>query len=148
MHTYLNMDQTIYSIEAGMEYKYKPLEIKGTAKTPKIVYSPDDNRLEIQGKSIPENHAAFYSPVFEWLEEFSENPPEFTKVDVYLEYFNTSSSKVLLKIFKTLEDILQKNKNIEVNWYYEEDDLDMKECGQDYGSMLNIPFTMIEVEGE
>ncbi len=126
----------------------RPLDIKGTAKTPQIFYSEENGSLEIRGKSIPENHHIFYTPVFEWLEEFASRAPDNTKVIVYLEYFNTSSSKVLLKIFKTLEEISVKGKYIEIFWYYEEDDLDMKECGQDYSAMLNMPFKMIEVEGE
>ena len=39
-----------------------------------------------------------------------------------------------------------KNKQIEVSWHFEEDDLDMKECGQDFSAMVNIPFTLIEEE--
>ena len=125
----------------------RPLDIKGTAKTPQIRYSEESGLIEITGKSIPENHHTFYTPVFEWLEEFASIAPDNTKVNVYLEYFNTSSSKVLLKIFKTLEEISTKGKSIEIVWFYEEDDLDMKECGQDYSAMLNIPFKMVEVEG-
>jgi len=130
-----------------MEFGIKPLNIKGTAKTPDIRYIPEKQSLEIKGKSIPENHAAFFTPVMEWLDEFSKYAPDKTRVDVYLEYFNTSSSKVLLKIFKILEEIRTAEKEIEIYWYYEEDDLDMKECGQDYQAMLNIPFNMVEVEG-
>jgi len=130
-----------------MENRIKPLYIKGTAKTPEIRYVPEKHSIEIKGKSIPENHAVFFTPVIEWLQEFTEKAPQKSRVDVSLEYFNTSSSKVLLRIFKTLEEIKTKQKDIEIFWYYEEDDLDMKECGQDYQSMINVPFNMIEVEG-
>lgn len=122
------------------------LNIKGSLKTPDIRYSPESNQLQIAGKSIPENHTVFFEPVINWLQEFKSNPPEQTKIDVQLEYFNTSSSKVLLKVFKTLEKIRSRNKDIEVNWYYEEDDLDMKECGLDFSAMVNLPFRFIEVE--
>ena len=130
-----------------MENRIKPLNIIGTAKTPDIRYAPEKHSIEIKGKSIPENHAVFFTPVMDWLNDYIEKAPKKTRVDVYLEYFNTSSSKVLLKIFKTLEEIQTKDKDIEIYWYYEEDDLDMKECGQDYQSMINVPFNMIEVEG-
>lgn len=125
----------------------KPLNIKGTAKTPEIIYSGGKGSIDIKGKSIPENHHTFYTPIFEWLEDFSLDAPDKTMVNVYLEYFNTSSSKVLLKIFKLLEEVSLKGKEVEIIWFYEEDDLDMKECGQDYSAMLNMPFKMIEVEG-
>jgi len=123
-----------------------PLEIKGAIKTPNIIYFPDENYFEISGKSIPEDHNTFFKPVLDWLDDFTANPPEKTKFDVNLEYFNTSSSKILLRIFKTLEKVQLKNKQIEVTWHFEEDDLDMKECGQDFSAMVNIPFTLIEEE--
>ena len=134
------------NIRKGAYSQIKPLEIKGAVKTPTIIYSPSENYFEISGKSIPENHNAFFKPVLDWLEEFTANPPEQTSFDVNLEYFNTSSSKILLKIFKTLEKIHSKNKGIEINWHYEEDDLDMKECGLDFSAMLNLPFTLVEEE--
>ena len=128
------------------ESQIPSLNIKGSLKTPDIRYSPEKNNLVISGKSIPENHNAFFEPVFEWLQKFKANPPEKTEINVQLEYFNTSSSKTFLKIFKALERVKSRNKNIEVNWYYEEDDLDMKECGLDFSAMINLPFKFIEVE--
>jgi len=39
----------------------------------------------------------------------------------------------------------QKNE-VEVNWYYEEDDEDMLEAGEDYESIIRVPFKMMEIE--
>ena len=140
------MENNSSNNENGARSQLRPLEIKGAIKTPKIIYSPDENYFEISGKSIPEDHNTFFKPVLDWLDDFTANPPEKTKFDVNLEYFNTSSSKILLRIFKMLEKVQLKNKQIEVSWHFEEDDLDMKECGQDFSAMVNIPFTLIEEE--
>ena len=41
---------------------------------------------------------------------------------------------------------IHKAKNeVEVNWYYEEDDEDMLEAGEDYESIIRVPFKMIEI---
>ncbi len=65
---------------------------------------------------------------------------------IHLDYFNTTASKYLLKIFKSFEDLYtRKKKEVTVLWYYEEGDLDMKYCGEDYGTMLKIPFKLVEV---
>ncbi|MBO7596417.1 MAG: SiaC family regulatory phosphoprotein [Bacteroidales bacterium] len=32
-----------------------------------------------------------------------------------------------------------------INWYYEEDDEDMLEAGEDYQSILKLPFKMVEI---
>ena len=35
---------------------------------------------------------------------------------------------------------------MEVKWYYEEDDEEMLEAGEDYEAIIDLPFEMIEVE--
>ena len=69
-----------------------------------------------------------------------------TIVDVKLEYFNTSSSKCILDLFKQLEKLNAGNTEVKVNWYFEEDDEDMEEAGEDYQAIIDLPFKMIEVE--
>ena len=123
------------------------LEINSTNKTPYIKFDPKNGVLEMTGRSIPENAVEFYKPLVEWLDKYSQNPNEKTVVNVQLEYFNTSSSKCILDVFKKLEDINKKDdKEVIINWYYEEDDEDMLEAGEDYQSILKIPFKMLEIE--
>ncbi len=124
------------------------ITIKGTPKTPAIELNVDSGLVEIKGRSIPENAIDFYSPVVEWLDKYADSPLEETVVNIQLEYFNTSSSKCILDVFKKLENIYKQNgyKGIVINWYYEEDDEDMLEAGEDYQSILKVPFEMIEME--
>jgi hypothetical protein len=123
------------------------LDIVGSAKTPTINFEPQTGLLEIKGRSIPENAIEFFRPLVDWLEEYSKECKELTTANIQLEYFNTSSSKCILDIFKKLESInKQDDKEVVINWYYEEDDEDMLEAGEDYQSILKIPFKMIEIE--
>ena len=117
-----------------------------TLKTPYVKFDGEKGLVEIKGRSIPENSIEFYKPLIDWLDKFSGQPPVKTSVNVKLEYFNTSSSKCILDIFRKLELILKKGNEVEINWYYEEDDEDMFEAGEDYQSIINIPFKMIEME--
>ncbi len=119
---------------------------EGTPKTPYVRLDGEKGIIEIKGRSIPENSIEFYKPLIDWLEEYGSNVDSDTAVNVQLEYFNTSSSKCILDIFKKLESIYKKGQKVEVNWYYEEDDEDMFEAGEDYQSIINIPFKMIEME--
>lgn len=103
--------------------------------------------VEIKGRSIPENSIAFYEPLVNWLNEYSKNPQPQTVFNIHLEYFNTSSSKCILDVFKKAENIHNDGKSkVVVNWYYEEDDDDMLEAGEDYQSIVDLPFEMIAVE--
>ncbi len=121
------------------------IRIEGTPKTPTIVMNPDSGVIDIKGRSIPENSIEFYKPIVDWLDEYAGSPAAKTIVNVQLEYFNTSSSKCILDVFKKLE-VLKKNQNdVVINWYYEEDDEDMLEAGEDYESIIKVPFKMIQI---
>mgnify|MGYP001567393089 CR=1 FL=1 len=122
------------------------LVIEGSPKTPTIKFNPEEGRLLIQGRSIPENSIDFYKPLVDSLEEYAGDTKEATKVDIVLEYFNTSSSKCILDVFKKLERINEAVGGVTVNWHYEEDDEDMLEAGEDYQAIINIPFKMVEIE--
>ncbi len=119
---------------------------EGTPKTPYVRLDGEKGLIEIKGRSIPENSVEFYKPLIDWLDKYGNVPLEVTNVNIQLEYFNTSSSKCILDIFKKLELIYKKGSKVQINWYYEEDDEDMFEAGEDYQSIINIPFTMIEME--
>ena len=53
-----------------------------------------------------------------------------------------------MDLFKKLEAIHKAGNEVSINWYYEEDDEDMLEAGEDYQAIIKVPFTMIEVEEE
>ncbi len=122
------------------------IQIEGSPKTPEINFDNEQGIVEIKGRSIPENSIEFYKPMIDWLEEYAAAPQGKTVVNIQLEYFNTSSSKCILDVLKKLEVISKNGNSVEVNWYYEEDDEDMLEAGEDYQSIIKIPFKMIEIE--
>ncbi len=115
-------------------------------KTPHI-FLHTDGLLEIKGKSIPENSAEFYHPVYEWLDNYATQPKPKTEIKIQLEYFNTSSSKCLLDIFRRLEAINKSGKSeVKVIWLYEEEDEDMMEAGDDYQTIVKLPFEIKKLE--
>jgi hypothetical protein len=121
------------------------ITFEGTAKTPTVKFDAANGVFEIKGRSIPENSIEFYKPLVDWLDEYGKGPRELTQVNVQLEYFNTSSSKCILDVFKKLETIHKGKNEVIINWYYEEDDEDMLEAGEDYESIIRVPFKMIEI---
>lgn len=118
----------------------------GTPKTPTVNFDSEKGLLLLKGRSIPENSIEFYKPLVDWLESYSGTPQPKTVCEIQLEYFNTSSSKCLLDLFKKMEGMSKNGNEIVINWYYEEDDEDMLEAGEDYQSIINVPFKMIEIQ--
>ena len=124
------------------------ISIDGTSKTPTVLFDSENGVMELKGRSIPENSIEFYKPIVESLDDYAKGLKDKTKVEIQLEYFNTSSSKCILDLFKKLEAIHKGGNEVAINWYYEEDDEDMLEAGEDYQAIIKVPFTMIEVEEE
>lgn len=121
------------------------ITIESTPKTPSINFDFEKGFLEIKGRSIPENSIEFYKPIVESLEKYGSTPSSVTTVNIQLEYFNTSSSKCILDVFKKLESIHKNGNQLVINWYYEQDDEDMLEAGEDYQAIINVPFKMIQI---
>lgn len=124
----------------------EPLQLEGTAKTPYVHFDPGSGLLELKGRSIPENSIDFYKPLIDWIDQYGRAPQQKTALHVQLEYFNTSSSKCILDVFKKLEAIRAAGNEVTVLWHYEEDDEDMLEAGEDYAGIIKLPFRMILIQ--
>ena len=124
------------------------LVIQSSPKTPTINFDANSGTLEIAGRSIPENSVEFYRPVLEWLDSYNSSPADQTEFVFKLEYFNTSSSKCILDIFRKLEKVSENSSNIKILWYYDEDDEDMQESGEDFQEIIKLPFEMVEMKDD
>jgi len=109
----------------------KAIEILGTAKTPHITINLDMGLIKIEGRSIPEDPAIFYKQLMNVLDEYIKIPTKPLTMRFDLEYFNTSSAKAFMNIFKKMYDT-----NLKIEWVYEENDDDIIEAGEDYKMML------------
>ena len=123
------------------------IEIPGEQDTPNVLFDNINKKYEISGRSFPADADGFYQPLLQWLDDYKKSKPETETVfEVRMEYFNTASAKMILDIFFKLEDIAETGNEVKIQWYFLEEDEDMLEAGEDYQSILKIPFKMIEME--
>jgi len=113
------------------------LNLEGTADTPKIILNKTNGIFEISGRSLPEDSVEFYRPVLEWIENYAKDPLPVTNFCFKLEYFNTSSSKLILDVLSALEEI----KGMQIEWCYQEEDEDMEEAGKEFSELVELPFS-------
>jgi hypothetical protein len=118
--------------------------VKESPTTPEVRFSVATGNLEIKGVSIPEDTEEFYKPLTEWIEEYIRTQkPERVIMAFKLIYVNTSTSAVLGKIIKLLEPPENKKLSIKIQWYYEAEDEDMKDLGEDFHSFTKLPFELV-----
>mgnify|MGYP003507486285 FL=1 len=119
------------------------IKIKGSDDTPNVILDKENGIFEISGRSLPEDVAAFYEPILDWLESYAEDPLEKTVFNFKLEYFNTASSKLLLDVLLKLEDMCDDGKEVLVRWHFPDDDEDMEEAGEEYADIVEVPFEQV-----
>lgn len=125
-----------------------PFFVEDTLMTPLIDFNSDTGKLEISGKSIPDDSIGFYSPTLKWLEQYSQNPKDLTEVNIKIAFMDTSSTKCIFDIFKYLHNIKEQGKAIIINWYYFEEDDDMRERGEDFQYIAEVPVNLIPCDRE
>lgn len=117
--------------------------LEGTGRTPYVSFDAQAGKLEISGRSIPENSITFYKPLFDWVDNYVQSPKDNTTVIFNLEYFNTSSSKCILDLLRKLETLKDTNNATEIKWYFDEGDEDMEESGNDFKSLINLDIELV-----
>ncbi len=121
----------------------EPIKIKGSDDTPTVILDADNGIFEISGRSLPEDVAAFYEPILDWLDEYAKADSDKTVFDFKLEYFNTASSKLILDVLLKLEDMVDDGKDVLVRWHFPDDDEDMEEAGEEYADIVDVPFEQV-----
>lgn len=117
--------------------------IEPTTETPKVILDKENSIFEFSGSSLPEDVATFFTPIIEWFDEYAQKPNKETKVVFNFEYYNTSSSKMIIKLLETCRTIHRNGYNIEIHWHYMDDDEDMIEAGEEYSENIKVPFKFI-----
>lgn len=115
---------------------------KKTSKSPEITF--DNGDISIVGRSYIEDSVAFYKPLKQLMEAYGGH---HLRLIVYLDFFNTSSSKCLLELFRIVERACTDGRDASIVWKYQAVNSDMCEAGEDYHDLLpDVPFEFVSVE--
>ena len=121
-------------------------EVKSDYCSPFVQLDPTSKIFEISGESYLEDTDSFYQPIYQWLEEYSEKYTEPFTFNFKFTYFNSSSSKALLKLLKILKNYAEKNTSVKINWYYPEDNQDLLLEGEDFMNILDLPIQFVPIQ--
>lgn len=131
------------------------LFIAPTDVTPKVDFNLTTGVFEFSGVSRPEDVLVFFDTPLDWLQTLtialsedsslaSQIPP--LKLVFNMSYYNTSSSKYLIQILKSVMHVMDYGVTLTVEWHYEEGDDKMREDGEDLAEAVEMQFEYIEEE--
>jgi len=99
--------------------------------------------IELEGVSYPQDAAEFFNPIYEWLENYIDQVGAAIILNLRINYLNTSSTKCLFDFIDRLEEYYGTGKKVKINWYYEQEDEDMKETGLEFQEDMELPFELL-----
>jgi hypothetical protein len=86
---------------------------------------------------------SFYQPVLDWLDDYKNHPVKKTEFVFKYIYFNTATSKLVQDILFKLENLNESGHEVNILWYYEQDDEDMYDIGIEFRENITLPFEII-----
>lgn len=135
----------------------KFIDIKRTDKTPEIVLDTDKRLFQIRGNCLPENIREISSEVTGKYEQFlistlsgcaEEERSDVFRVHFRMGYFNSAAAKFIADLIMISGKYTSKGLNIRLYWYFEEDDHDMLEAGEEISQLVNVPMEFITIVKE
>lgn len=130
------------------------LEIQETNNTPGVKLDAIAHKIGFFGESRPDNIKIFYEPIFNWIADYKKylfrNSAEFKQeivvfVNFKMEYFNSSTVIAFNELLLELKKMSEENKLIKltINWYYEAEDTDMMDAGNEFSDMAKLKINVI-----
>ena len=122
------------------------LYIAALERSPLVDFNFGTAHFRLAGESYPEDASLVFGPVFNALHEFfAELHDKEVRFDIELVYFNSSSAKALMNMFKLLNEAGKRGQKIVVNWYFDAEDETMREFGEDFGEdLMHLTFNLVE----
>ncbi len=117
--------------------------ILATEKTPAITFDSTTSTFRMEGICAPENSSEFFEQVEPYFLKQNQHLTAYN-FEIYLDYFNTSSSKELLNLLINLKG--DTSKEIQIIWLFIEDDEEIREAGEMYEAILKTKFIFKEVK--
>lgn len=128
----------------------RKLIIDPTANSPTVILDPEKKIYQISGESRPPDVWEFYNQIIRWLDDFSiyltktDETKEPVIFNFNFEYFNSSSAKMILDIFKILVGLSLKGIDLTIKWHFEKGDIDMLDVGKEMAEIVKFPFEFVE----
>lgn len=125
-----------------MAYK---LEIERTNNTPYVLIDEEKGYIRLEGECYLEDILSFFTEINDWLIKYLPDPTTPLTFDCALEYFNSSTTKLLYNILYAMDRAASDGKKVVVNWIAAKGDQMIIECGEDFREEVeHLEFNMTE----
>jgi len=116
------------------------INIKESSQSPEIIFDYEKSTISISGKSYPENVNETYKELLEAIELYKTCPKKETDINFNWLYYNTATTKIIVKIILELKSIDTK---LNINWLVKKDFVMMAEKGELMSELMDIEINIV-----
>lgn len=123
------------------------ISIEAAKNSPDIYINSITGQGYIKGNAILENASCFFHSILDWMNmNLVSSSLKSFEFNCHIKCFNSSALKYFGDILKIIMKMNDNGVNIIINWYYDEDDEDIYEMGEEYMALFNLPMKFIAVK--
>lgn len=131
------------------------LQIPSQKDSPEIDFNAQTGVFSIMGISHPENIAILFEPVLTWIDDLKEELSraegvglQKIKLNFFFIYINSATYKYLITVILKISELLEYGASMNITWYYEPDDIDMRDAGVELSQYIDPEITFSTKEKE
>ena len=128
--------------ETGQASSGTNLDLAATVSTPAVQADWHAGVLSMVGESYPENTYEIFDEIITWVEVFLGESDKPLRVELQLNYLNTSSIRAMIDIFDRLQAAHEDGRELSVSWLYDSRNPRSAEMGEEFKEDYSFAFTI------
>lgn len=121
------------------------LIIEKTKETPEINFNASTGVLKISGRAYSNDIYQLFKPLNAWLNQYLAKPKDNTTIELRIEYCNSIFNKLIVIFFENCKAVLQKDKKLEIVWFYEKNDRESVDEANHISKLIGMPIEKREL---
>lgn len=102
--------------------------------------------ISMRGESYPENSFKLYSTILSWMESFLTASERPLRLELELNYLNTSSVRAMIELFDQLQAAADDGREVAVNWHFDPRNPRAAELGEEFREDYSFPFAILPLD--
>jgi hypothetical protein len=131
------IQQNPFQVGAGSSFS-----VAATQSTPSVEADWDNGILKMAGESYPENTYDIFADIIAWVEAYLCETESPLRLELHLNYLNTSSIRAMIDIFDRLQMACNAGRILEVAWLYDSRNPRSAELGEEFKEDYTFEFTI------
>ena len=116
--------------------------VAATQSTPSVEALWDSGVLRMAGESYPENTYDIFADIISWVEAYLGETESPLRVELHLNYLNTSSIRAMIDIFDRLQMAFEAGRQLGVTWLFDSRNPRSAELGEEFKEDYTFDFAI------